>query len=105
MVDYSINEDFDLHYTEWDDFKTVDGLEEFQQDVVIRLHEQQRRLFSSGNRETTKQKIRLTVKRVAKQFDVINSIKRISVRRVVGESASYEVIVNYNTGDTFSEEI
>lgn len=105
MVDYSINENFDIHRNEWGDFVTVDGLAEFEQDVVVQLHANQRDLIYQNKSDTTKQKIKLQVQRIARQFDVIDSISRISVEKTLGEEASYEVEVWYNTGDTFKEEL
>jgi len=106
MVDYSIDGSFDIHFTEWDDFVTVDGLAEFEQDVVIQLHENLEVAQSHrGSQKTAKDKIRLQVSRVAKQFGVIDAIKNISVEKIRGTAGSYAVEVTYQTGDTFRDEI
>lgn len=104
MVDYSINGDFELQFTPWDDFVTVEGLEEFEQDIVIQIHDKQRELFNQRHRKSTPNKIRLQIIRIAKEFDVIDEIIEININKIAGESASYEVEVIYNTGDTFSEQ-
>lgn len=106
MVDYSINSDFDIHFTEWGDFAVVDGLEEFEQDVVIRLHENQKSIYrDEAGRKIEREKIRLSVTRVAKEFDVIDSIENISITEVQAADKSYQVEVTYKTGDIFTEEI
>jgi hypothetical protein len=105
MVDYSINRDFDIYFNEWGDFVTVDGLAEFEQDVVIQLHDNLESVISGSNSENAEEKITLEVARVARQFDVIDSIKNIDVSRSFEGRGTYEVLVTYNTGDTFVEEL
>lgn len=106
MVDYSINDKFDIHFNEWKDFATVDGLEEFEQDVVIQLHDNERDILGArSNSDVAKQKIELAVTRVARQFGVIDSIAELNVSEVRDETASYQVEVTYLTGETFSEEL
>lgn len=106
MVDYSINEDFDLELTDWGDIRTVDGFEEFQQDVVKRLHERERELLATrGNSQTQQERIALEVTRVARDFDVVDDIEELAVARIRGESASYRVQVTFKTGDSFIEQL
>ena len=107
MVDYSIDSDFNLHFNEWDDFVVVDGLEEFEQDVVIQLHENLSDVLNyRGTTQTAREKIVLEVTRIAKQFGVIESVEDIDVRKVRGEQGSYEVRVIYKTSrDAFSEQL
>jgi len=106
MVDYSINKEFDIHLTKWGDFVTVDGREEFEQDIVIQLHDKFDEVLGfRGSRDSTKHKIKLAVTRIAEEFDQIDSIKNIDVVRSRDASSTYQVEVTYDTGDTFSEEL
>lgn len=106
MVDYSIDENFDIHFNEWDDFVVVDGLAEFEEDVVVQLHDNLEEVLANpGGRNTAREKIRLQVSRIAKQFGVIDSIKNISVERITDARSSFQVTVTYQTGDAFTEEL
>lgn len=103
MVDYSINSDFDVHFNEWNDFATVDGLKEFEQDVVITLHDEMSDIIQYGFTQTAKQKIKLAVNRTADKYNVINTIQRVEIREPIGKPETFEVKIDYTTGDTFAE--
>lgn len=106
MVDYSIDGDFDHHKPEWKELATVDGYEEFRQDLVIEIHRRQRKILdSTGNTQTKKARIRLAVTRAASKFGVIDDIDEININRTRGTSGRFEVEVRYEIGDSFTIQI
>lgn len=106
MVDYGINGDFDIYFSDFRDFVEVDGRAEFEDDVVTRLHDEFRDVIGRrGIDDTIEQKIELAVTRVARDFDIIDSISRINIFRVDFEPDTIGVEITYNTGDTFEETI
>jgi len=103
MVDYKLDSNFELERTPWKDFETVDGLEEFEQNVAVSIHFRMRNLLEEPTGNTTKEKIRAQAYRVAEQYDAISQIERIEVQRVLGEKNGYQLTVTYLTGEQFSE--
>lgn len=104
MVDYSIDEDFDLHFNEWDDFAVVDGIDEFEQDVVVTLHYEMRNIINSPS-STARQKIRHAVNRTAKEYNVIENIASIEITNPIDSPDTFAVNIIYETGGQFQETI
>jgi hypothetical protein len=105
-MDYKLDEDFDIEFTDWGDFKTVDGREEFEQQLHVRLHDNQRRILGDkSSSETTKEKIRQIVARVAKQEGVIERVASLNISDLSSASQSINVELAYDTGETFTESL
>ncbi|WP_372611601.1 hypothetical protein [Halomonas sp.] len=103
-MDYSLNSDMDIHFTEWGDFVTVEGIEEFQQALTVQLHDQQRILFgSTANDATLELRVKQIVTRLANQYSVIDSIDHLKVTRTNTASDTVKIIIGFNTGDSFEE--
>jgi hypothetical protein len=104
MVDYKIDQNFQLVKKDYGSFQEVDGLKEFEQEIVSKLHGELFDVFQSdsGNSET-KLKIRLKVKRLAKEFDVIDRVSNISVRKERSGEGTYNVRIHYESNTDFSE--
>jgi flavin-binding protein dodecin len=112
MVDYSINGQKDLHFTEYDKFVTVDGREEFQQNVVIALQAAQADLIGQTSDDTITEKIQLAVSRVAKAMDNLDSIRQVNVSKpgdtVLGKrqpAGKITVEIVYTSGAVFQETV
>ena len=102
MVDYKIDGNFEAEQTSWGSFKTVDGLAEFEQTLVIVLHNELNDIIgrSEGNKI---QKIKLKINRVAKLFGIIDEIRDLRIIETTEADGSYKVIVTYYSEEAFSE--
>lgn len=106
MVDYSIDDSFDLHFNDRDNFEEVDGKEEFEQDLVIRIHDEFREIIEGYNSsENITEKVQLFVKRIASEHEVIDSIEQLVITRPVETPGTVNVEIGYSTGRTFEETI
>ena len=102
MVDYSVDEDFDLHFNDVQDFATVSGREEFEQDLIIFLNDELQDLLGTYKSVSTiEEKITLRAVRIAKQFDIVDSIKEINVSRPLDGTNDLEVQITYNSGEKY----
>lgn len=104
MVDYSIDESFDLHFNDSGSFVEVDGKAEFEEDLVVVIEERFSDVINgySGSDNIT-QKIQLLIKRIASESGVINSIERINITEPVDKPETVFVEIGYSSGDTFEE--
>lgn len=104
MVDYYITKDFDLELTDWDDIKTVQGKEEFEQSLVITAHKELDTIIGSPSQSnSTEERIKLICQRIAEKFDVVDYIQKIAVNRTRNESSTVKIDIYYVAGDNFSE--
>jgi len=102
MVDYKIDENFRAEQTSWGSFKSVDGLAEFEQSVVLALHYEMQEILGRAVSNPV-EKIKLKINRIAKIFDVIDEVRNIRVLKSPDEKGTYEVIVTYHSNEAFSE--
>lgn len=106
MVDYSVDESFDLHFNDRDNFVEVDGKDEFEEDLVIRIHDRFEEVIEGYNRSgNITEKIQLLIKRVASEYGIIDSIKRLVVKEPVDQPETVLVEIGYSSGETFEETI
>jgi hypothetical protein len=104
MVDYSIDDSFDLHFNEVNDFETVAGREEFEQDLLIECDAQFGDIIGGlRTSQNIEQKIELLATRIAKKFDVIQSISRIDVRQIPERADAISLNIIYTSGESFEE--
>lgn len=104
MVDYAIDETFNLDRSEWDDFRTVDGLEEFEQDIAIQIHFRMQELLSTvAGSNTIKEKIRAEIYRIAQNHEVIDRIRGVEINKTRNTEGRYSVVVSYISDEPFSE--
>lgn len=104
MVDYSLNEDFDVHFNEWNDFVVVDDLAEFEDDLATTIDDEMEEIIKFGFTNTAKEKIRLAVTRTARRHDVIDNINEVTVTETINKPETFEVEIVYSVGDSFSED-
>lgn len=106
MTDYSIDSNFDLHFNDVNDFVTVDGRREFEQDLVVRLHFDLADLLGTDLRSTnTEKKINLLATRVAKEYDQLDKLEDVSANRSVDQPNTLDVQITYSSGEIFEESI
>jgi hypothetical protein len=104
MVDYAYDDTFDIYTNSRGDWETVDGFEEFEQDVITEL----RGLLDqiSGSTESDQSihaKAKLAVHRVADRFDEIETVEFVNTE--MRADNVFEVAVRYNSGETFTDTI
>lgn len=103
MVDYAIDGGFDIYTNNRGTIDTVEDVKEFEQDLVTRLHFRLR--DASGyavQSNTLKEKINTIARRAATEYDVLDSIHRISINEKVGEN-KIELEIEYTTNESFQE--
>lgn len=106
MVDYSVDSSYDLHFDEQNNFVIVDGIEEFEEDLTIEIDYRFADLIGEQkNLETVSEKIRLLVRRLAQDYDVIDFIRRIVIYEPEDKPESISLEIFYNSGDSFEENI
>lgn len=103
MVDYQIDRTFQAVRTDWGTFKEVSGIAEFEQTLIVALHDEFQPLIGDLDSENLIPRIRLAVTRIANKFDVIGKVKQINISRVADASGEYEVNITYKTSAPFSE--
>jgi hypothetical protein len=104
MVDYSVDGDFDLHFNDFQDFATVSGREEFEQDLIIYLNDELQDLLGTYKSVSTiEEKITLRAVRIAKQFDIVDRIKNVEVNKPLDATNDLEVVINYKSGEKYRE--
>lgn len=103
MVDYSLNEDFDIHFNDWDDFVVVEGLKEFEDDLATTLHDEMGEVIKFGFTNTAREKINLAVTRTARQNDVIDNIEQVTITETIDKPETFEVSIVYSVGESFTE--
>jgi len=103
MVDYYLNGDYQTEDDGNGGFRLVDGKEEFEQEVIVRLREEQRDILQNGFSDTAREKIRLAINRTAQSFDLINQIRNINISRPIDKPSTFAVEVTFVTGGNFQE--
>lgn len=104
MVDYSVDETFDLYFDENKDFAIVEGREEFQEDLTVRMDEEFSEVVG-GYRDTNTviERLELMASRLAKEFEIIDDIQRIFAYEPLDKPETIALEITYATGDTFEE--
>jgi hypothetical protein len=108
MSDIELNDDLQPILTEEKDYSKIDGQEEFHQ--WLRL-ETKRRLYGISARyseDDIENKIELTIRRIARESDIINSVQNIKIERVYSapedqDSSGYRVNVRYNQSESINQ--
>jgi hypothetical protein len=105
-MDYALNKELDIFTNEWGKFVTVEGQAEFEQSVTVDLHDRQSELIGGGfDLPDLRQKIKLIISRLAKEYAVIDAISELSIRRSASADDTLRVSIVYDTGDEFTETI
>lgn len=105
MVDYSLNGSFDVYLNGMGKLDSVSGREEFEQDVIVELHYSLLGATGGVNQENLTEKINTIVRRTAVEFEVLDSINRISVTEHPDEPNTVQLFVEYTSDETFEETI
>ena len=105
MVDYSLNNGFDVYLNGMGKLDSVSGREEFEQDVIVELHYSLLGATGGINQENLKEKVNTIVRRTATEFDILDSINRISIREHPDEPNTVQLFVEYTSNETFEESI
>lgn len=102
MVDYAINDDFDIFFEENRDFAVVRGNEEFEDDLLIKLHYQLgKEIGRRKSRDTLQQKAELLATRLAKQNDLLSEIERVAVTEPPNTTDTLAIELVYSAANNF----
>lgn len=104
MVDYAVDSTFDLFKTDHNDIAEVDGIEEFEQKISIRLHYKIKE-YVEGYKDTDAllERVNLIVTRVAREEDVLDSIVSINASEVPEKKETLAVEIVYESADNYEE--
>jgi hypothetical protein len=106
MVDYSIDSSYDIRLGENQTFATVDGIEEFEEDLIIAIDFRFSGLIGEyKNIDTATQKLRLLIRRLAESSDIIDQIQRIVISEPKDKPETFTVEIFYISDRTFEETI
>jgi hypothetical protein len=106
MVDYAVDETFDIFKTQFNDIAEVDGYDEFEDDLLIRLHYSVDEYIGDLRlTETIEDKVILLVTRTAREYGFIDEIEQIDVNEVTGSTDTLSVTIVYSTVRDFQETI
>jgi len=105
-MDYKLNRDFDIEFTEWGDFQTVEGREEFEQKLIVRLHANERPLIGANSTSSSvKEKARQIITRTAREFEVVDTIAQLNISTETPVGQTLKITVAYDTGNSFTRSI
>jgi len=106
MVDYAVDDSFDIFKNEYNDIAEVDGYEEFEDDLLVAIHYSlQEHIGDRRSRKTLQEKVTLLITRTAKRFGIEDTISRIDVSEVSGSTDTLSVNIVYSTDRSFQETI
>lgn len=106
MVDYGINGDFDLKFTDEDKLEAVTGFDEFEDDLAIALEYEVTPLIGEYNDSAAlKERAKLIVTRLARESDVIDGLKSINVFETPRKQTNFSLEITYHSGENFQETI
>lgn len=99
MTDLALDGDFDVFLDDRNDVSTVEGRDEFEQTVAIKLTSFMYNIAGDTDFQTLKEKIRLQVSRVARSHDMLDSIEDIEVSRHPDKASTVVVLLRYSSGN------
>lgn len=103
MVDYKIDSTFQAVRTDWGSFKSVSGVDEFEQEVIVTLHSKLQEVIGETDSKEIIPRIELIVTRLAREYDVIAEVKQIDISVSDDARGRYDVEIIYETTAPFSE--
>ena len=102
MTDLALNSDFDVFLDHRNDVETVDGKEEFEQDVSIQLTDKFYDDTGEYDIGILEQKIKYQVNLVAQQNEFLDNVDKIDVERSLDNPNKLNVVIRYSSSDSFS---
>lgn len=103
MTDIKIDENFYVLLDETNDLATVEGYEEFEQEMAHLITDYFFENIGDRNNATVVRKLRLKAKRVAEQSDYVESVDEIDVEYQEGDTL--HLYIAYNAGEEFEFEV
>lgn len=102
MTDVSLDEDFDVHLDDRNDVAIVNERAEFEQSVAIKLTSFMYDIAGDSDLDTIKERIRLQVSRVARNHDLLDSIRKpIRIERDADNPGTVNVEIVYISSENF----
>lgn len=106
MQDLALNSDFSVHLDDRNDLASVSGREAFEQALVVRLTDLMHGAIRGlTNGDTVEERINLTVSRVAREMDFIDSIANVNVTPSPNDPNTYLVQITYTSDEIFEREV
>lgn len=94
--DLRLNSNFDLVIDDRNDLATVEGRDQFEQEVVIYVTEYMYGVIGTTGEDTMRERLRLQVNRVADDHDLINRVADVKVTPSAEKANTFEVRIIYD---------
>lgn len=101
MKDIALNENLEVIIDGRNDLKLVDGRQQFEQALALRLHATFYEEAGSLNTAEAMRLVEMRAVRVAQEYDRVDSVASILVEESDDIPDSIDVTVTYLTGETF----
>ena len=101
MKDLALDSTFDVFLDDRNEVSVVDGQDEFEQSVAIKLTAYMYNIPGDADFATLKEKIRLQVSRVARTHDRISDIDRVVISRHPSKQATIVIEIIYSSSGNF----
>lgn len=108
MTDIKLDEDFQPDFTGNGDYRELDGVSEIHQSIRLSAKSRLYGIVARYKEEDIENKIRLTIQRIVREFDEIESVQEITIERVFPDKDSdknsgYRVYIGYNDSEVFED--
>lgn len=106
MVDFKLDSDFSPYQDDTGNFPSVSGSDEVEQTIPLLLTDYlEDTALGTTSDELIKQKIKLQVTRLAREYDPIDTIRSLSISASPDKPNTFIVEVGFETVDEFSFEL
>lgn len=103
--DIALNTRFDTFLNDRGDLAIVDGRAAFEQELTIRIKERFDEQIGELDKETAKDLILLSAKRVAQDMDRLDRIAQFEAEFLSTQPNTVEITIFYDTGEVLTFEV
>lgn len=101
-MDIRLDSNFDIALDHRNDLPVVEGREEFEQALRVRVTDYFYNIIGAGSPKTAASFVRVEARRVATDMDEIDNLSQIVIEADEDRPNTLGVSVIYNTGDDFT---
>lgn len=108
MTDVKLDKNLQPEFTGEGDYLEIDGEDAIHQSIRLSAKSRLYGIVARYEEEDIENKIRLTIKRIVREFDEIESVQEINIERVYptpesDENTGYRIYIGYNHSEVFEE--
>lgn len=101
-MDIGLNGENDVFLSHRNDVKLLKGREAFEQALRLQVTDYFYEVIGEGSTAVIQSLIQVQARRVAKNMNMIDSLKQISVKESSSQTNTIEILVVYKTAEEFS---